>query len=156
MSPDKRTCYTVAVDAVFCTFTAVRCRNWMVVACCDLIIDNSTSAASFSTSSWSICACTHAVGGRGGAGVDLRLASFLPLLGPARIDRVTEIAPMVIRSSLGEVGASAISGLGPLTLDAIKLSASYCYLLMLAASSIASLSSSEAWSVMRLNMLSVI
>ena len=70
-----------------------------------------------------MCACFLAVGGRGGAGVDLRVAGFLPLLGPAGIDWVTGIARVVIGSSLGEVGASVISGLGPQTPDAIKSSA---------------------------------
>ena len=58
-----------------------------------------------------------------GTGVDFQVAGFLPLLGPAGIDGITVIARVVRGSSLGEVGASVISGLGPQTPDAIKLSA---------------------------------
>jgi len=50
----------------------------------------------------------------------------LPLLGPAGIDGVTVMAPVVMRSSLEEVGASVISGLGPQTPDVIQ-SAAACY-----------------------------
>ena len=65
---------------------------------------NYASAASVSPTSWSMCACIRAVGGRGGAGVDLQVVGFLPLLGPAGIFRVTEMARVVIGSSLGEGG----------------------------------------------------
>jgi len=103
VSPDSCTCCAVATEAVFCTSAAVRYRNWLVVVYCDLIFGNSTSAASVSATSWSICACICAVGGRGGAGVDLRVAGFLPLLGPAGLDVVTVIARVVRGSSLEEL-----------------------------------------------------
>ena len=83
------------------------------------------------------------------------MAGFLPLLGPGGMDGVTVIARIVRGSSLAEVGASVISGLGPQTPDTMKSSAAYWYHWTLVASSIVSLSSTEAWCVMRLNIMVV-
>jgi len=78
VSLDNCTCCAVAVDPVFRTSDAISCRNWLVVFCCYLIFANSASVASFSATNWSMCACIRTVGGRVGAGVDLRVALFLP------------------------------------------------------------------------------
>ena len=111
VSPDNCTCCAVAADVVFCTSAAVCCKNCLVVVFCALILANSASAASYSTTNWSMGACILAVGGNVRTGVDLHIAGFLPSLGPAEIDGVTVIAGVVIGSSFEEVGASVISSL---------------------------------------------
>ena len=61
-----------------------------MVACYDFILASSASAASLATTSWSMCACILVLDVKGGAGVDLGVTGFVPLLGPVGIDRVTE------------------------------------------------------------------